>query len=234
MGTFGLIIVSLLELFAAILGTLYVVKYREDNPSRYFVMFLWLTVLVETIGVIPTVVYSVPSLDYLKDSFWSKKNLWLYNSYLIISIIFYVFYIKLNLKSDFFRKVLVYFILFYGTTSVINLIFSDVFFEVYSSYSFLIGSILIFLCIGLYFYEILQSNAILSFGKLIPFYFSVGTLVFHLCVTPLFIYSKYLSNSISPDFVSIYRLILTIANIFMYTCYSIGFIVCFKKNKSYS
>ncbi|SEM23227.1 hypothetical protein SAMN04487910_4493 [Aquimarina amphilecti] len=233
MGTFSLIFVHLLELIAAIFGTFYIFKYREDKSTRYFTYFLWLTVFVETVGLIPNIIQSVESFGHLKETFWNQ-NFWLYNTYLILSFLFYLNYVKMNLKSSKLKKVLMIFFLIYGLSTIVNLVFSKVLFEAYSAYSFVVGSILLFFSIGLYYYEILQSNAILNFSRSIPFYFSVGTLVFHLCVTPLFIYSRYYSNRTSPEFVEVYALILTIANIFMYTCYIIGFLICSKKNKSYS
>lgn len=235
MGTFSLIIVKLLELIAAIAGTVYIRKYRDDIPSRYFMYFLWLTFLVEIVGLLPNIIHrynTVSELCSLENSFWSE-NFWLYNPYLILSILFYIFYIKMNIGSKIINKILLIILIFYGISSLLNLLLTDVFIASYSAYSFVLGSIFLFLAIGFYFYQILQSNDILNFGKSIPFYFSIGTLVFHLCVTPLFIYSKYYSAK-SPEFVYIYALILTIANIFMYTCYIFGFVVCYRKNKSYS
>ena len=220
-----------MQFLAAIIATYYVKKYRAETSARYFSYFLWLTVIIETIGSFPILIDNLPSLAHLKDTSW-EKNLWMYNIYLVVSFAFYMYYISMHIYSRFLKKSLYALIILYLSTSTINLIISDVFFKAFSSYSFILGSLSLLITIGLYFYQVLQSNDILNFGYTIPFYFSIGVLVFHLCVTPLFIYSKYNSRIVSPEFVDIYGIILTIANIFLYTCYTLGFIICSQQKKT--
>lgn len=228
------IIVNSFELLAAIIGTIYLIKrkYRVDKLTRYFVWFLWVTVFVELIfGWIPWFVYKVDSLLYLKKTFL-RNNYWAYNIYFIISFMFYVFYFKRNLNSKKFKDILNIVMIIYFVLSVSDLVFTNIYFTGISLVTYIIGSILIFLSVMIYFFEILQSDKILSFHKEIPFYVAVGSMVFHLVVTPLFIYMEYYSKK-NMDFVTVKRFILYSANIFMYTCYILGFIVCYKKNKSY-
>jgi len=232
MGVISLLIIRLFQLMAAVTGTIYLKKYREDLSTRYFVYYLWVTFLIEIIGVLPPLIDWIFGLNYM-DTFLGK-NFWLYNIHIVISRTFYIYYIRNFLKSNILKRFFLFLLGFYAISSVVNFVFSNIFFISFSSYSIILGSLLLFLGVGVYFLQIIQSDEILNFGRSIPFYFSVGTLVFNLCVTPLFIYSKYYSNSISPEFVDIYALILIIANIFMYTCYIIGFLVCYKENKFYS
>ncbi len=220
----------LFELLAALLGIFYITKYR-DLPSRYFVFFLCFTFVFEVVGYFPHLI-SENFLSFLKGTKF-EKNYWLYNPYLIVNFLFYAYYFRYHIRSFKIKKVLGILLTLYLLSSLINLIFSDVYFVAFSAYTFIIGAMLILFVILIYFFEILKSDEILYFNKILPFYVAVGALVFHLGVTPLFIYSKYYSESKSPDFVQIYRIILTAANIFMYTCYTIGFIICLRKNKSY-
>ena len=228
---YGLII-NLIELFSAFLGRNYVTKYREDKATRYFVYFLFFTFFVEVVGFLPRGVYYLDSLPFLKDTFL-RKNYWLYNVYNIISYLVYIWYFREQVKSTLFKKCLYVISVFYFFSSLLNLFVSDVYFDSYASYTFIVGTVFVFISVAFYYYEILQSDRILDFHRSISFYISIGALVFHLVVTPLLIYSKYFNVSISPEFVQVYRYILTTANIFMYTCYSIGFMVCSQKNKSY-
>ncbi|WP_438711740.1 hypothetical protein ACSTS3_03960 [Aquimarina muelleri] len=226
----------LFELIASISGSLYIAKYREDKTSRYFVCFLWFIFFTELFGTIPSLAYHA---DYeglfscVKGTFLEKSQLWLYNIQIIFSFAFYVYYFGLNYKTPRFRFNMNVLVLIYVLGAIINLIFSDVYFVRISSFSYTIGTILLFISGILYLYETLQSDEILSFYKIIPFYIAIGAIIFHLCVTPLFIYSKYYKSAKSPEFVQVYQIILTVANIFMYTCYTIGFIVCSRKNRSY-
>ncbi len=230
---FYILLINFLELLSSILGRNYVAKYRNDNGIRYFVYFLFFTCFVEVLGWLPRGIYYLESFSFLKDTFL-KRNYWLYNIYFIISYTIYVFYFYSQVKSTKFRKILYFILIFYSISCVLNILLSKVYFNAYASYTFILGTLFVFISVAFYYFEILQSNRILTFHKSISFYISIGTLVFHLAVTPLLIYSKYFNSTKSPDFVQIHRIILTSANIFMYTCYSIGFIVCYRKNKSYS
>lgn len=216
---------------ASITGSFYINKYREDYISRYFVCFLWITFFTELFATIPALIYYGDFFPSLKGTFLEENN-WLFNIFFILNFSFYVYYFSLNYKikkARFFMKIL---IILYVIGSIINLIFSDIYFVAISSFTYIIGTVLLVISGILYLYEILQSDKILIFYKTIPFYIAVGAIIFHVVVTPLFIYSTYYSKE-SPDFVNIRKIILNSAIIFMYTCYTVGFVVCSKKNKSY-
>ncbi len=229
-----LIIVNFFELLSALVGTSFIRKNKTSNLTKYFVYFLWLTVFVEIIfGWLPRLVYYQESFSFLKGTFLAKND-WIYNTYFIISFLFYITYFKLNLISKKFRKILSVLSIIYLIACVIYLINEGIYFTSISSVTYITGSILIFLSVLLYFYEIIQSDTILSFHTNLTFYIAVGAMVFHLIATPLFIYSEYYVFDKNPDFVKVRRIILYSTNIFLYTCYIIGFIVCSTKNKSYS
>jgi hypothetical protein len=66
-----------------------------------------------------------------------------------------------------------------------------------------------------------------------PFYVSIAALIFHLCTTPLFIYSTYFSESINPEFYKLYLQVVLGSNFLMYSIYIIGFIVCAQSRNLY-
>ena len=228
-----LLVINLFELVAAVSGSIYIHKYREDLLSRYFVYFLWFTAFFDiTFGWLPTFIRDFDQLTFLENTFL-YYNQWAYNTYDVISFSFYLFYFSNFLESSRLKKLSRIFIIIYVVTSLAYLVFSGVYFSSPSLYGLLIGTIfLLFLIIG-YYFQVLKSDKILVFHKNLVFYFSIGALVFHVLVNPIFIYGQYYEKK-SPEFIEIYRLILTAANIFMYTCYTIGFIICWRKNKSYS
>lgn len=224
-------LVYLLEGVAAISG-FYYLRTAIDRPTRYFVYFLLITFFVETIGLFPAIIYYNEELHFLKETFLAQ-NYWLYNPFLIISCLVYINYFKWNTNNIVRIKILNIFSIFYLISAGINLLFSNVFFVSFSSYSSIVGTILILISIGFYFYELLLSDKILSIKRNIAFYISVGALVFYLVSTPFFIYFKYFDFAISPEFVKLHSHIFMSANIFMYSCFTIGFLICSQKKNSY-
>ena len=234
MSTTQVFIIHLIELIAAIAGSIYLSKNRIDKSSRFLVAFLWLTVVVEKVGLIKKIVDQTDYLVFLEGTIFAKPNYWIYNPYLIISIFFYVRYLSWNMGSLRNRKLLRVLSYIYVVSSIFNFCFyPNEFFISHSAYGFIVGSFLVFLTILLYFYEVLQNDIILKIKNYLPFYIATGVLFFYLTMTPFFIHSKYYSAP-NPDFIKIYTFIITFANVIMYTCFTVGFIVCSKKNKSYS
>ncbi len=229
----NLIIINIFELIAAVAGTFYISRYRVDRSTRYLVFFLWFTVFVEVIfGWLPTFVETFDFFKFLEDTIFAH-NKWIYNTFEVISSLFYLLYFANLIESKRNQVVGVNIIAVYLVFSVFNLAFSDVFFTSSSASNSIFGTLLLVLFIMYFYFQMLQSDKILDFYKSIPFYVSIGALVFHLIVNPIFIYEHYYSHSVSSEFVRVFLTILTIVNIFMYSCYTIGFIVCSKKNKSY-
>ncbi len=229
---FYIVLINLFELIAAIVGTIYIRKYRGDKISRYFVYFLWITVLFDTFfSWFPFLIVKQESLFFLKDTFLFENH-WAYNSYDILSFSFYLFLFLNYIESLRVKKVGLYVIIVFIITSLLNLMFSGVFYKSPALYSLIIGTLLLLVFIVYFYFQVLQSDKILDFYKILIFYISVGALVYHILVNPIFIYGEYYSKE-SPNYHKIYISILTFANIFMYTCYTIGFVVCSRKNKSY-
>lgn len=227
------LIINFFEIVAALSGTLFITKYREDKYSRYLVYFLWFTVLFELIFAwLPLGIDSIEFLYPLKGSVF-ENNIWVYNIYDIISFSVYMTFFNSYIESKKQKKIIQYIIVSFVIYLTIGLFCWGDFFVEVSSVNFSLGAIMLMMIIAFFLFQILQSEKILNFYKMLPFYIGIGALVFHLSVTPILIYAKYYSNSKSPEFVQLYDLILTSANIFMYTCYTIGFMVCLRKNKSY-
>ncbi len=226
------------ELIAAIVGIIYIRKYRVDILIRYFVYFLCLNFLIELFGKLPYLIDKTESLSFLKNTFLAR-NAWLYNIYTVLGYLFYITFFKLHLFSKGFRNILNILSIIFFISSLLNLLLTDVFFKIHSFFPMIIGTLTLLISVFFYFFEMLKSEKILKFNKDLVFYIAVGALVFHLCAPPLFIFTSYYSNLISAEFVKIRMIILYSAIIFMYTCYTIGFVICipqkklYQKNKSY-
>lgn len=225
------VLFQVVELFAALVGSYYLIKYRVDKLTRYFVYFLWLNFIVEMIGKLPTYISTYDEMSFLKETFLNT-NAWLYNIHSIVSIVFYTWYFRENLLSKKFKDTVNILIVVFFITSIVNLLITDDFLKIHSSFPMITGTLIILVSVFFYFFEMLKSEKILEFNKDLVFYVAIGAMVLHLVVAPLFIYSAYYSKE-NVEFIKIRVIILYCAIIFTYTCYTIGFIICSRKNKSY-
>lgn len=229
---FSAVITNALEMIAVISGIFYIRKYPDDDKSRYFLYFLIFTLILDLFGWLPYFIYEYKIFSELKHTIFAR-NEWIFNIYDLISFSFFLVYI-----SSFFEKyknriasaILTILFLFIGVS---NLFYSKQFYDDIIAINFIIGGILVFIHAMHYILQIISTERILIFYKDISFYLILGLLVYSLVLPPVFIYSSYYVSG-SPNFVYIYRIVITVVNIIVYSCYSIGFFVCLKKNKSYS
>lgn len=223
--------INILELLAAIIGTYYILnKKRVQKPAKYFVFFLWVTVFIEIIGSYTPIAYysNYEYFSFVKDTKFVRNN-WLYNPYLIVSYAFYPLYFRFYIRKKKWRRILKFLIVFFIVSAIVNLIISDVYFQNFSQYTMMIGAFLIFVSVGMFYFELLRSEAQLNLKKFLPFYVSIGTFFFHMCMTPIGLYSKYFSAD-NIAFVDFRVKTLLISNILMYLIYITGFIVCKRRN----
>lgn len=216
-----------LEILAAIIASLSY-KWYNNSPNKYFLWFLWITVIIETIGLIPLLNYYYP--DFFKDvktlalEGIIENNDWLYNIYWMFFFPFYFFYYKLIIKRDIFKKLV---LLFLGIYLIITLI--DLFFNIsdfnatFLKTSRVGGSVLFFITATLYFYEVVNSNQIFRFHLTLTFWITTGTLFFVLVTSPVYIFSDltYDSDKFHNFFIWIHK----ISNYVLYGCFIIGFII---------
>lgn len=217
------------ELLAALGGSYYLFKIPQVKPIiRIFVYFLWLILLVENLGLYALFNYFDYGYFKFMEGTAFENNYWLYNSFHVLSYMVYFYFFIYQLKINKIRKYLTLMAWFFFASSISFLIFSGVFFVNFSFYTIITGTIILILCIAAYYYQMLTSDSILHFQKNPTFYISVGALIWHVVVTPLLIYGKYYSTT-SPEFIKMYGLILTSANIFLYGIFFLGFIISSRK-----
>lgn len=225
--------VQAFELFAALAGTYYLRKTGDTSFIRYFVWFLWFSFFVELLGTYAGVAYFS---DYRLFSFVKGTpfagNYWLYNISSIIAFSVYITLFTSLLQNITRRKSLKITLLVYILAAIINLLLTDVYFQAHSVFTFFAGTIIVIIAIGMYYFELLKSDELLSISSSVPFYISIGALVYHLGFVPLVIYSRYFKQS-SPDFVEIYIFILYGINYFIYSLYTLGFLLCSRKKRSF-
>ncbi|MCK0129971.1 hypothetical protein MWU59_00500 [Flavobacteriaceae bacterium F08102] len=167
------------ELLAAISGTITYYKYRH-TPVKYFLWLLWYIVLTEFVGS-----WAI-KYDFLifKDEHGVKYNLWMIN---LLYLIFYptCFYIYhqtvTSLRYKFWIKL---FFIAYLILSLINWTFIQNFIFSWSELPFITGSLMLVVSIIFYFIELLRSEKIIIFHRMLFFWISVGLLLFHTGTIP--------------------------------------------------
>ena len=200
--------------------------------NRHLVIFLWITFFVEVIGAYAPIAYFS---DYkyfsIVENTAFEDHKWLYNPYILYSYIFLPLYFVQLLRNQKWRFGLKAAIAVFGVSALLNLVFSGVYFESNALFTILVGTLLLIVCIILFYFELLQTDLILKLKKFLPMYISVGLMVFNLCVTPVDIFSEYFSEE-NTFFVKLHNAVYLYTNIFMYSLFAIGFIICSRKKTS--
>lgn len=225
-----------LEVLAASTGTYYLKKGSlKFKSTEYLVLFLWFTVFVEIVGSYAPIAYFSNYRIFsavLETPF--ENNFWWYNIYAALSFSFYVLYFVSFLKNRYWKLVFQVSIVAFLISSILIFIFGGTFFKGFSPYLTIAGTLLLFFSVVFFYFELLRSDLLLQLKRFLPFYISVGVLVFNLCVTPIELFVQYFNlEGGNESFVTLRSNVLLYANIFMYSIFIIGFLVCSKKKKYY-
>ncbi len=148
-------------------------------------------------------------------------NVWLYHSYDIIIYNVYMLYFYRLFEVKFNKYlVLAFFPILWGAC-IYNLIKLDAALmdELMVFYPIL-GSLLIFICCCLYFYEVINTDKFYFFKYSLDLWIIIGTLTFHLLYTPIIIFQTILGLE-HP----VFQFILQFSNILYYGCFILGFII---------
>jgi hypothetical protein len=224
--------INILELAAAIFGLNYIRQNKAIKEIRYFVAFLWITFLIDVLGAYAPVAYftNYHLFGFVEGTSFAD-NKWLYNCFMIVSFGFYINFFRTFLQSKFWSFIIKVILTLYVLVGILYLILSDVFFKAYSQFTTIVGTLILIFTVSIFYFEIIKSDILLNLKKFLPFYVSVGILVFYLCVTPLDIFSEYFSKE-NTQFVKLKSSGLLYANIFMYATFIVGFVLCSEKKQS--
>ena len=222
----------ILEILSGIAGLYYLKRNPNTHKSnKYLVLLLWYTFFVEVIGAYAPLAYfsDYKYFSFVKDTVF-EDNYWWYNIYILLNFSFFVYYFSSFLKTNSRKKTFKILNVLFLISGSLNLIFSDIFFNGYSKFSLVTGTILVLVSIFVFYFELLKSDLVLSLRKLLPVYISIGFLVYSFISTPLDIYSEFF-NLENDLYVKLKGFVLVAINIFMYSTFIIGFLVC-SKNKN--
>ncbi len=224
------LLINIFEITAFVTGVIYYQK-NKTKPTFYLVWFLGITVFSELFSWYTFFINS-GFLHFLKGTSL-EANYWSGNIYSLISYLFYINYFKWYLSNKRSITIINLISIVFLVVSILEFFIFKGFFVEFTPISNILGTLFVFLSISFYYLELLKSDQILQVQKSLPFFVSVGALIFHLCTTPLFLYSSYLSNSIDPGFVSLYKQVIFGSNYLLYSIYIAGFIICSRKKAPY-
>jgi hypothetical protein len=195
---------------------------KKNKLLLYFVLFLFLTVLVEFIGGY-----------YL---YRDVRNYWIFNVFTTIEFLFYSFLFHLHFKKQSLKRLVLFFIPIFIFLILINLLFIQGFNKTFNSYTFLLGSFFIVIFCCCYFYEsVLLDKIDQQLSKQAFFWICSGLLIYYLgsvIINALFEYLR--NNDLGEEGKKIYGTINHTLNVILYSSFCIAFFLCPNNKKTSS
>ncbi|PQJ77223.1 hypothetical protein BTO16_15405 [Polaribacter glomeratus] len=198
------------EYASLIISLLFFTKYKEYQFYKYFVFYLVAIVVFENLAS-----QKIPKDDWFEffnDGF-KILNVFTFFEFNLVALIYY------NLVKEKVSKNILFYLAFF-----FNLIyFLSFYFIKLQNYTVVIEGIVNTVLVILYFRELLNSDKILNYKKLLPFWVSVGFLLFYLTSIPFFtlVYSDLFNSRIM--FPILYSLIIV-----FHLCFIYGLVTCKK------
>ncbi|CDF80132.1 conserved hypothetical membrane protein [Formosa agariphila KMM 3901] len=200
-------------------------KKFKFTPVKFFIYFLIYVFVCEFIALYPRLI-SNGILSFLKGTILEPGFWWTTLFWCIGSPVFYMFFYQKIIESVRVKKIIkvlnVVFIAFSVLTIALN--FND-FFEMYFSSILIFGEFIILFLVGVYLYEMLQSDKIIYFNRSMYFYISACMLIWLLITTPLVFYGMYFNTS-DWNFVILYWQVFFLSNFFMYLTFTFALLWC--------
>lgn len=215
------------EILVVVLGVLYLRKIPGiPFYKKLFIYYLFGILLVDLSGYYVAVAYFTDYkwFGFVKNTVW-ERNYWLFNAVNPISFLIFLWFFIAQLDSERIKRWLKIATVLFLTGCIISNIFSGDYFTAYVAFTYIVGSILLSVCIACYLIQILRNEQIVDFHKSLSFYVALGALFWHLGFTPMFIYNRYNIMESSPLFLEIYKITLSILNLIMYGSFAVGFLI---------
>jgi len=220
--TFHALLTNSFEIIAAFSG-FYFLRKNKNSKIRYFVYFLVFNIFIEALATYTNLYDKLELLKVLKETRF-RSNFWLFNIFVVISLFFYISFYRCVLEYKSHKKILkLLIIISLFIIPICTYVQREEFFSNNLSFNFIWTSFAVFICVSLYFYELLMSNDLLRFHKSVLFYISIGLLLWWLVFPPVAFYFPYYKET-HPEMVSLKGTILILSNVYLYGCFTIGFL----------
>lgn len=223
-----------LELLAALAGSYYLKTAATPiRNSKSLVYFLWFTVFVEIVGSYSPIGYfsNYRYFSFIEGTVF-QNNLWWYNIFAMLNFSFFTYYFISFLRNKTVKSIAHICIVVYLIVSIGIYVITGNLFRVTSNFVMITGALLVLMSVLTFYFELLRSDLLLQLKRFLPFYISVGVLVFNLGVTPVDILSDYFSGGEENElFIKLHANVLLYANIFLYSSFILGFLICSRTKK---
>ncbi|MBL7727606.1 MAG: hypothetical protein JNM68_07975, partial [Dinghuibacter sp.] len=209
--------IFLIPLLTSALASVRAFRKHWPGPYRQFSIFLFTVLLIELFaGLWPLWTHRQFTPPF------SKNNYWVYNPFIIIEYLFYIYFFHRATGGKIFSLNISLGIgAGYLVLSLLNLFLLQGMFK-YPTHTLAIASLVMVLLTSGYFIALLRSNKLVRLSTEPLFWISVGAFLYHLCCIPLFIFFNYLLRT-NIELCLIFFKITTVFNWIMYSSYTIAF-----------
>lgn len=217
------------EIIAAVSG-LFCYRKFKSTAVRFFIYFLVYVLFVEFLGSYPRYFKNWGLFEFIKGTVLEQNYLWFTVFWAMGSALFYMFFYKKILKNNCRKRILHYAAVLFFIGGVLQIVLNfHLFVTDYRVIIFVIGALLILLCVSFYFIEVLENDNVLTFYKSIYFWISAIIFIWFLITTPLIFYEIYFSTA-DWNFILLKWQIYLFANMFMYLTFSFALLWCKPEN----
>ncbi len=206
------------ELISAVAGTVFLYKYK-NTYLKYFLFLLWYIVLTEFFTKYCASKTGI--LIFYTDENGNRYTVWFYNllRFITYNTLFFIYYNYLNTK--YFRRRIKIFAILYTSIYILNWLFVQNFHRENSEIPKIIGSLFLIATIIFFFIELLRSEKIVAFHKMLLFWISVGLLLYYSGTIPFSL--QWNGYAIIPGVHDLFLIVYILA-IIMYSIFTFGFI----------
>lgn len=208
--------------YLALFSAIYFFKGLKIYRAAAMVPLLILVCFIETASII------VKSLGHL-------NNHNLYNIFIFSStpLYFYLFYQFLNIKEK-FRKVYIYTSVIISLSLLYNFFFFEGIFK-FNTLSIILMSFFTILLSILLLFRLAESENYFNLSKHPYFWIAAGLLIFSLGTLVVLGMNQYIRiNKVTIVNKALYRTIMPVLNVILYSSYTYAFYLCAQMKKSYS
>lgn len=227
-------ITHLMELIAAVAGSIFLTKTnRENSDYKIFVRFLWSVLLIDILGGYAALAYfsNYELFGFIKGTPF-VRNEWYFNIVEVYFILIYTYLFRSQLSGRRMKYLLKWSMMGYLIIAVLNMYLSDDFFTGDLMLNDMLGAFLIVLSVFFYFFDMMISDKVLTFYKNLFFYVAIGVTISYLVRVPISIYGAYF-NERNDAFLELFYDLVRYTNIFMYSMFAMGFYMDYRYRKKW-
>jgi len=187
---------------------------------RYFKVYMFLTVLIETTG-------------WLMRFHWKISNQWLYNIFSPVQVLFlYWIFAKLYPGQAQRKRLMGICVLVFALVYLFECFYFP--FTLFYHYSWIVFSFLIIITCGLYYFFLLRDEPYIHLATDPSFWFVTGVFVYFFCSSVCTLFFTELVRINIAQNISLRYLLFIVFNFILYGCWSYAFLCRYKQTTSSS